>query len=142
MQKRRHFSFYRACTQAWLDGLSPKENRDIPPLDYGLVYQLKQAHPDLLISINGGIETLQDCASQQNRRGDAGTRLIANPYLLASVDAQLFGDADIAPSREEVEGLIPYAEKLVANGTPLHALTRHVAGLFQGLPGGRYGGGI
>ena len=126
--------------KAWLDGLSPKENRDIPPLDYGLVYQLKQAHPDLLISINGGIETLQDCAAHLSKTDGVmlGRAPYKNPYLLASVDAQLFGDADIAPSREEVvEGLIPYAEKLVANGTPLHALTRHVMGLFQGLPGGR-----
>ena len=126
--------------KAWLDGLSPKENRDIPPLDYGLVYQLKQAHPDLLISINGGIETLGDCETHLAKTDGVmlGRAPYKNPYLLASVDAQLFGDADTAPSREEVvKQLIPYAEKLVANGTPLHALTRHVMGLFQGLPGGR-----
>ena len=126
--------------KAWLDGLSPKENRDIPPLDYGLVYQLKQAHPDLLISINGGIETLDDCAAHLGKTDGVmlGRAPYKNPYLLASVDSHLFGDADIAPSREQVvEQLIPYAEKLVANGTPLHALTRHVMGLFQGLPGGR-----
>jgi tRNA-dihydrouridine synthase A len=126
--------------KAWLDGLSPKENRDIPPLDYGLVYQLKQAHPDLLISINGGIETLGDCETHLAKTDGVmlGRAPYKNPYLLASVDAQLFGDADIAPSREEVVAeLIPYAEKLVANATPLHALTRHVMGLFQGLPGGR-----
>jgi len=126
--------------KAWLDGLSPKENRDIPPLDYGLVYQLKQAHPDLLISINGGIETLGDCETHLAKTDGVmlGRAPYKTPYLLASVDAQLFGDADTAPSREEVvKQLIPYAEKLVANGTPLHALTRHVMGLFQGLPGGR-----
>ena len=85
--------------KAWLDGLSPKENRDIPPLDYGLVYQLKQAHPDLLISINGGIETLQDCAAHLSKTDGVmlGRAPYKNPYLLASVDAQLFGDADIAP---------------------------------------------
>ena len=126
--------------KAWLDGLSPKENRDIPPLDYGLVYQLKQAHPDLLISINGGIETLGDCETHLVKTDGVmlGRAPYKTPYLLASVDAQLFGDADTAPSREEVvKQLIPYAEKLVANGMPLHALTRHVMGLFQGLPGGR-----
>ena len=126
--------------KAWLEGLSPKENRDIPPLDYGLVYQLKQAHPDLLISINGGIESLDACAAHLNKTDGVmlGRAPYKNPYLLAAVDAQLFGDRDTAPSREEVVmQLIPYAEKLVANGTPLHALTRHVMGLFQGLPGGR-----
>ena len=126
--------------KAWLEGLSPKENRDIPPLDYPLVYQLKQAHPDLLISINGGIETLDDCETHLAKTDGVmlGRAPYKNPYLLADVDTRLFGDADTAPSREEVVAqLIPYAEKLVANGTPLHALTRHIMGLFQGLPGGR-----
>jgi tRNA-dihydrouridine synthase A len=126
--------------KAWLDGLSPKENRDIPPLDYPLVYQLKQAHPDLLISINGGIDTLQDCAAHLKQTDGVmlGRAPYKNPYLLADVDQSLFGDETVPPSREEVvRQLIPYAEKLVARGTPLHALTRHVMGLFQGLPGGR-----
>jgi tRNA-dihydrouridine synthase A len=126
--------------KAWLDGLSPKENRDIPPLDYGLVYALKQAHPDLLISINGGIETLAESATHlENTDGVMlGRAPYKNPYLLAAVDKDLFGDETPAPAREEiVEQLIPYAENLVKNATPLHALTRHVMGLFQGQPGGR-----
>jgi tRNA-dihydrouridine synthase A len=126
--------------KAWLDGLSPKENRDIPPLDYALVYQLKAAHPDLLISINGGIETLADCQSHLDKTDGVmlGRAPYKNPYLLADVDGQLFGETDPAPSREEVVAqLMPYAENLVAKGTPLHALTRHVMGLFQGLPGGK-----
>ena len=71
--------------KAWLDGLSPKENRDIPPLDYGLVYQLKQAHPDLLISINGGIETLEACAAHLSKTDGVmlGRAPYKNPYLLA-----------------------------------------------------------
>ena len=126
--------------KAWLEGLSPKENRDIPPLDYPLVYQLKQAHPDLLISINGGIETLDDSAAHLKQVDGVmlGRAAYKNPYLLADVDASLFGETAPSPTRQEiVEQLIPYAERLVAKGTPLHALTRHVMGLFQGQPGGR-----
>ena len=126
--------------KAWLDGLSPKENRDIPPLDYELVYQLKRAHADLLISINGGIETLADSKTHLAQTDGVmlGRAPYKNPYLLASVDGVLFGDSAPPPTREEiVEQLIPYAETLVTNGIPLHALTRHVMGLFQGLPGGR-----
>ena len=126
--------------KAWLDGLSPKENRDIPPLDYDLVYALKQAHPDLLISINGGIETLQD--GQEHLTHTDGVMLgraaYKNPYLMADVDAVLFGETKPSPTREQiVDALIPYAERLVAADTPLHALTRHVMGLYQGQPGGR-----
>ena len=126
--------------KAWLEGLSPKENRDIPPLDYSLVYELKKAHPDLLISINGGIETMDACVAHLEKTDGVmlGRAPYKNPYLLADVDQILFGDEAMPPSREDVvRQLIPYAEKLVADGTPLHALTRHVMGLFQGLPGGR-----
>ena len=126
--------------KAWLEGLSPKENRDIPPLDYDLVYQLKQAHPDLLISINGGIETLEECSTHLAHVDGVmlGRAPYKNPYLLAGVDQTLFGDTHAAPGRAAVvEALIPYAERLVAKGTPLHALTRHVMGLFQSQPGGR-----
>lgn len=126
--------------KAWLEGLSPKENRDIPPLDYELVYQVKAAHPELLISINGGIEDLAESAAHLEKTDGVmlGRAAYKNPYLLAAVDAALFGDTQAAPSREEiVEQLIPYAERLVATGTPLHALTRHVMGLYQGQPGGR-----
>ena len=126
--------------KAWLQGLSPKENRDIPPLDYALVYELKQAHPDLLISINGGIENIQD--SQKHLEKTDGVMLgrapYKNPYLLAAIDRELFGDTATPLSRNEiVHALIPYAERLVESGSPLHALTRHVMGLFQGMPGGK-----
>jgi len=126
--------------KAWLEGLSPKENRDIPPLDYPLVYRLKAAHPDLLISINGGIETLAESAEHLQKTDGVmlGRAPYKNPYLLAHVDSALFGAQNAPPTRNEiVEQLIPYAENLVAKGTPLHALTRHLMGLFQGLPGGR-----
>ena len=126
--------------KAWLEGLSPKENRDIPPLDYDLVYQLKQAHSELLISINGGIETVDESVTHLDRVDGVmlGRAPYKNPYLLAEVDGRLFNDPAAAPSRAEVVAqLIPYAERLVAKGTPLHALTRHVMGLFQGQAGGR-----
>lgn len=126
--------------KAWLEGLSPKENRDIPPLDYDLVYRLKAANPELLISINGGIETLDESTAHLERVDGVmlGRAAYKNPYLLAGVDGALFDDTTPPPSREEiVEKLIPYAERLVAQGTPLHALTRHVMGLYQGQAGGR-----
>lgn len=126
--------------KAWLEGLSPKENRDIPPLDYGLVYALKLAHPELLISINGGIETLDQCQMHLEKTDGVmlGRAPYKNPYLLATVDQTLFGDATTPLTRNEiVHALMPYAEGLVAEGTPLHALTRHVMGLFQSMPGGK-----
>ena len=126
--------------KAWLEGLSPKENRDIPPLDYDLVYRLKAANPELLISINGGIETLEESTAHLERVDGVmlGRAAYKNPYLLAGVDGALFSDTTPPPSREEiVDKLIPYAERLVAQGTPLHALTRHVMGLYQGQAGGR-----
>ena len=134
----KHFIVH--ARKAWLQGLSPKENRDIPPLDYPLVYRLKQAYPDLLISINGGIETMAECQTHLHQTDGVmlGRAPYKNPYLLASVDQHLFGETTPPPTREEVvDRLIPYAERLVANGMPLHALTRHVMGLFQGMPGGR-----
>ena len=125
---------------AWLEGLSPKQNRDVPPLDYPLVYALKKAHPDLTIVINGGIEDLAQAEAhcQQVDGVMLGRAAYKTPYLLADVDRRFFGDEQPALSRHEiVELLIPYAEQLVAKGTPLHALTRHLMGLYQGQPGGR-----
>ena len=126
--------------KAWLAGLSPKENRDIPPLDYPLVYQLKETHPDLLISINGGIETLDECHTHLQKTDGVmlGRAPYKNPYLLATIDRDLFGDTATPLSRNEiVHALMPYAAHLVESGSPLHALTRHVMGLFQGMPGGK-----
>jgi tRNA-dihydrouridine synthase A len=126
--------------KAWLDGLSPKENRDIPPLDYELVYALKKAHPELLISINGGIENIKDGQAHLEKTDGVmlGRAPYKNPYLLATVDRDLFGDTATPLTRNEiVQALIPYAARLVESGAPLHALTRHVMGLFQGMPGGK-----
>ena len=125
---------------AWLEGLSPKQNRDIPPLDYDLVYALKKAHPQLTLVINGGIEDLPSSHAHLAHVDGVmlGRAAYKNPYLLAQVDAQFFDDKSVVRTRHEiVEELIPYAENLVQQGVPLHALTRHLMGLYQGQPGGR-----
>ena len=126
--------------KAWLDGLSPKQNRDIPPLNYDLVYELKKSHQDLTIILNGGIDTLSEAQAHLHHVDGVmlGRAAYKTPYILADVDRLIFNDDTPAPCRESVvEALIPYAEKLVADGVPLHALTRHLMGLFQSQPGGR-----
>ena len=126
--------------KAWLDGLSPKQNRDIPPLNYDLVYALKKSRQDLTIILNGGIDTLPEAQAHLHHVDGVmlGRTAYKTPYILADVDRLIFNDDTPAPSREAVvEALIPYAEKLVTEGVPLHALTRHLMGLFQSQPGGR-----
>lgn len=126
--------------KAWLEGLSPKENRDIPPLDYPLVYRLKQTMPDMEIIINGGIATLDEAADHMAHVDGAmlGRAAYQNPYLLAGVDARFYGEAAAPLSRHEVlEAFLPYVERELAHGTHLHAMTRHILGLFQGQPGAR-----
>lgn len=126
--------------KAWLEGLSPKENRDIPPLDYPLVYRLKQAMPDMEIHINGGIATLDETEAHLTHVDGVmlGRAAYQNPYLLAEIDARFYGDPRPAPSRHEVlEAFLPYVERELAAGTHLHAMTRHILGLFQGCPGAR-----
>ena len=126
--------------KAWLEGLSPKENRDIPPLDYPLVYRLKQAMPDMKIIINGGIATLDEAADHLAHVDGAmlGRAAYQNPYLLAEVDRRFYGAAAAPLSRHEVlEAFLPYVQRELAHGTHLHAMTRHILGLFQGQPGAR-----
>lgn len=126
--------------KAWLRGLSPKENREIPPLQYEQVLRLKQEFPTLTIVLNGGIRTLDDC--QQHLEGLDGVMLgreaYENPYCLAEVDRRLFSSSVPAPSRVEVlERLIPYVESELERGTAFHQISRHILGLFKGQPGGR-----
>ena len=125
---------------AILEGLSPKENREIPPLKYDWVYRLKSLFPHLNIIINGGITTL-DQVQEQLAHVDGvmvGRAAYQTPYLLAGVDRLLYQDHSPTPSRHEViDQLIPYIEKQMAGGAHLHHLTRHILGLFQGLPGAR-----
>jgi tRNA-dihydrouridine synthase A len=126
--------------KAWLDGLSPKENREIPPLDYGRVYRLKAARPDLTVVLNGGIETLE--ASAEHLKHVDGVMLgraaYQTPYLLAQVDQALFGSSDPALSRgEALERLLPYVSAHLAQGGRLNSVTRHILGLYHGQPRAR-----
>jgi tRNA-dihydrouridine synthase A len=162
-------SFVVHARKAWLSGLSPKENRDVPPLDYALVRELKRERPQLEIILNGGLRdldhaltelgppasssaTLPTTASDDGFKGlageDAGDPRLngvmlgraayQNPAVLLDVDARVFGRASPHETREAaVEAYIPYIERNLAAGVALHAMTRHMLGLFYGLPGGR-----
>ena len=126
--------------KAWLDGLSPRENRNVPPLDYARVYRLKAAHPNLSVMLNGGITTV-DQALNHLRCVDGvmmGRAAYQEPWRLLAVDPVLFGErARFASARAAAEALLPYIERELARGTRLHAVTRHVLGLFRGMPGAR-----
>ena len=126
--------------KAWLQGLSPKENRDIPPLNYPRVHRLKQSHPELHIGINGGIKTLAECQAQlvQVDSVMVGREAYQNPWLLAGVDEQLFGEQGPARTRlEAATAFRPYIQQRLDEGAKLNHITRHLLGLFQGCPGGR-----
>ncbi len=126
--------------KAWLEGLSPKDNRTIPPLDYDLVHALKAAHPDLPIATNGGIADLQ-AAQRQLAHVDGvmmGRAAYQSPELLLGVDPLLFGEpAPVADGFEAVEAYLPYVERALERGVRLHDMTRHMLGLFAGRPGAR-----
>lgn len=126
--------------KAWLKGLSPKENRDIPPLDYALVHRLKRAHPETPIAINGGLATIADMREQLDVMDGVmiGRAAYHDPGLLLSVDPELFGDAPrVADAFAAVEAYLPYVERELAKGEKLSNITRHMLGLFAGLPGAR-----
>ena len=133
-------SFAVHARKAWLKGLSPKENRTIPPLDYDLVRRLKAERPELEIILNGGIETLdQGLAETQTLDGMMiGRAAYHDPFILAEADSRLFGRADPVSSRiEAVEAYRPYMTDRLAQGARLHDMTRHILGLFTGQPGAR-----
>ena len=126
--------------KAWLQGLSPKENREIPPLDYPLVVEMKQRFPELVICINGGIASLDVARGLLDQGLDGvmlGRAAYHPPALLGEVDRRVFGEErDVSPA-EAVELYRPYVERELAGGTHLAAMTRHMLGLFHGLPGAR-----
>jgi tRNA-dihydrouridine synthase A len=126
--------------KAWLNGLSPKENRDIPPLDYGRVYRLKASMPDVPIIINGGIASLGE-ARRHLLHVDGvmlGRAAYQEPWRLLAVDPELFGEAAPHATMKDVfEAIIPYIEDQLAQGTRLHSITRHFVGAFHGVPGAR-----
>lgn len=126
--------------KAWLKGLSPKENREIPPLDYELVARLKQRFAGKTIVINGGITRLDD-SEQLLKRLDGvmlGREAYHNPYIMAAVDQQLFGDDSPVASRDAIfDAFLPYCERQLERGVKLNHMTRHLMGLYLGQAGGR-----
>jgi len=126
--------------KAWLKGLSPRENREVPPLDYAVVRRLKVAHPDFEIVINGGIATLAQ-AQEHLAQVDGvmmGRAAYQEPWRLLDVDPLLFGrPAPVASPKAAVLALMPYIERELAKGVRLHAIVRHIHGLFQAVPGAR-----
>ena len=126
--------------KAWLKGLSPKENREIPPLNYPRVYALKQRYPELAFTINGGIVTLAEARAHLEHVDGVmlGRAAYQTPWLLHAIDSELFGDAlDLGHPAETVERMKPYIAAQLAAGAWLQHITRHMLGLFHGLPGGR-----
>ena len=126
--------------KAWLNGLSPKENRDIPPLDYDRVYRLKAAWPDVPIIVNGGIASLDE-AKRHLVDVDGvmlGRAAYQEPWRLLAADPELFGvAAPYATMKDVFEAMMPYIEDQLARGTRLHSITRHLVGAFHGVPGAR-----
>lgn len=126
--------------KAWLKGLSPKENRDIPPLDYDLVRRVKQERPDLTIVLNGGVRSLGEAKAHLEWADGVmmGRAAYEQPWSLARVDSEIFGEDDpVATPHQAIERFIPYVRRELAAGTPLGPLTRHILGLFNGRPGAR-----
>jgi tRNA-dihydrouridine synthase A len=126
--------------KAWLAGLSPKENREVPPLDYDRVYRLKAARPRLTVVVNGGIADLDQARAHLAHVDGAmlGRAAYREPWRLLAVDPLVFGaPAPAASARTALEALLPYVARELARGTRLHAITRHVLGLFNGVPGAR-----
>lgn len=133
-------TFIIHARKAWLDGLSPKENREVPPLRYPVVHALKRDFPDLTIVVNGGIASIE-AGAQQLEHVDGvmlGREAYYNPWLLASVDPVLFGEpAPVATRAEVVERFMPYVIARHREGVPVPAMTRHMLGLYQSVPGAR-----
>ncbi len=133
-------TFIVHARKAWLQGLSPKQNRDIPPLRYDVVHTLKQTMPQLEIIINGGICDLETTAQQLEKVDGVmmGREAYHNPYILAEVDQRFYqSDKPVLSRLEIIESLYPYIEQQLAQGVRLHSISRHVLGLFNGLPGAK-----
>jgi tRNA-dihydrouridine synthase A len=133
-------TFIVHARKAWLDGLSPKENRDVPPLDHDRVHRLKARRGDLTIIINGGIASLAEAEPHLAHLDGVmlGRAAYADPYLLAEVDWKLYGEEGPPPSRAAVlDRFMSYVERELARGVRLNAMTRHILGLFHGQPRAR-----
>ena len=126
--------------KAWLKGLSPKENREVPPLDYDRVYRLKAAHPRLTIVLNGGVGGIEEALAHLERVDGVmmGRAAYQEPWRLLAVDPNVFGEtARFASAKAAAAALMPYIERELGTGTRLHAITRHLHGLFRAVPGAR-----
>jgi tRNA-dihydrouridine synthase A len=133
-------TFIVHARKAWLSGLSPAQNRDVPPLDYPLVHALKAVRPDLTIIINGGIASIDDAEPHLAKLDGVmlGRAAYQTPWVLADVDQRLFGDEESDRDRlDVVEAMVEYAARRASEGVPLKSITRHMMGLFHGLPGAR-----
>lgn len=133
-------TFIVHARKAWLKGLSPKENREVPPLRYPLVHQLKADYPELEIIINGGLKSIEDCKQQLVEVDGVmvGREAYSNPYILAQVDKEVYGDDHKILSREEIFlQYLDYCEAQLSQGQKLHHMSRHVLGLFLGQSGAR-----
>jgi tRNA-dihydrouridine synthase A len=126
--------------KAWLKGLSPRENRDVPPLDYDRVFRLKAAHPALPVVLNGGVTGVEQAASFLDRVDGVmlGRAAYQEPWRLLAVDPLIFGEtAPFAQAKAAVDAMIPYIARELARGARLSGITRHMLGLFRGVPGAR-----
>jgi tRNA-dihydrouridine synthase A len=132
-------TFIIHARKAWLNGLSPADNRTIPPLDYDRVYQLKKDFPQLNIILNGGIKTIETIQEALGRLDGVmiGREAYQNPYFMAEVERQVFDAENIRSRHEVVEAMMGYIENRLQEGIPLKDITRHILGLYQGRPGAR-----
>jgi tRNA-dihydrouridine synthase A len=133
-------TFIIHARKAWLQGLSPKQNREVPPLRYDVVHRLKRENPGLEVVINGGIRTL-DAIDDQLALVDGvmiGREAYENPFLLTEIERHVFAGASLPTRHQVVEQMLPYIDRQRSDGVPLNRITRHMLGLFQGVRGARY----
>lgn len=139
VSKAKPDAFIIHARKAILKGLNPKENREVPPLDYALVHAIKRENPHLPIIINGGIHTLEEAALQLTHVDGVmlGRAAYQTPAILCGVDALLFGEGDPVQPEDGLARFMPYVARKLEEGVPLAAMTRHILGLFSGRPGAR-----
>ena len=132
-------TFIVHARKAWLTGLSPKQNRDVPPLHYDRVLSLKKEHPELEVILNGGITTVEQVRSHLERFDGVmlGRAAYHDPWMLARLQGELFDRQGVSDREQAVHAMSDYLEREVASGTPVKKVSRHILGLFQGMPGAK-----
>lgn len=133
-------TFIIHARKAWLKGLSPKENREIPPLQFDIVERIKDAFPHLTFPVNGGIKTLEDARQKYDLFDGVmiGREAYQNPWFLRTLEEEFFGTENLLTREQVVEAMIPYIiDQRIRYDTPMKSITRHMTGLFQGMPGAR-----